>query len=316
VVDITIVADIPLFHTVSQTSAAFVAIVAGFYTLKIVTLSNDKRRLLQRINELDNELREKDDYLKSLKEIDSNAVKESDEEIIDEFIEYVKSEFPVYERIYTFEDLRGWYNEHFKPPLTANQERILKEKAPAVLQELEKLRIKRKESSTLKIPKSYSINDISLPTFDRSIDSALAEQLGNQEDINRFYRLRDEIRSTEAKNQGIRKVKEYYETEYNSVAYPKNIKFGFVSLIIFAIIGVIFPLTYEWWVIPLFTNSGYEFNVNLLVVIFLAIGLTLTFLYIAKELYDAISLGNSKDKTEGKTEGKSDTGKEGDRDND
>jgi ABC-type multidrug transport system fused ATPase/permease subunit len=296
-VDIAIVADIPLFHTVAQTSAAFVAIVAGFYTLKIVTLSNNKRRLLQRINELDNELREKDDYLKSLKEIESNKVKESDEETIDEFIEYVKSDFPVYERIHSFEDLIGWYNEHFEPPLTANQERILKEKAPTFLEELKKLRIKRNESSTLKIPKRFSINDISLhPTSDHSTDSALVEQLGNQEDVNRFYRLRDEIRSTEAKNQGIRNVKEYYEKEYNSVAYPKNIYFGFISLIIFAVIGVIFPLTYEWWVIPLFTNSGYEFNVNLLVVIFLAIGLSLTFLYIAKELYDAISLGNTKDK--------------------
>ena len=92
-------------------------------------------------------------------------------------------------------------------------------------------------------------------------------------------------------------MKKYYEQEYNSIAYPKNIIFGLASLITFAVIGVIFPLTYEWWVIPLFTSSGYNLNVNLLVVIFFIIGLSITFMYIGMELYYATSLGNNtKDK--------------------
>ena len=66
--------DISLFHSIAQTSATFVAIIAGFYTTKIVTLSNDKRRILQRINELDNELQVKQVYLEGLKKTESDTV--------------------------------------------------------------------------------------------------------------------------------------------------------------------------------------------------------------------------------------------------
>ena len=148
--DISIVADIPLLHTIAQTSATFVAIIAGFYTTKIISLSNEQRRILQRINELDNELQEKTVYYNSLKETESETENRWDEEIINGFIEHITGDFYIYEQIKSIEDLREWFPKLYDQPLTENQDRILKERASKILAELENKRNERKERSTLR----------------------------------------------------------------------------------------------------------------------------------------------------------------------
>jgi hypothetical protein len=85
--------DIPLFHSIAQTSATFVAIIAGFYTTKIISLSNDKRRILQRINELDNEIQAKRVYLEELKKTESDTINTWEREGIDALIDLVRGDF-------------------------------------------------------------------------------------------------------------------------------------------------------------------------------------------------------------------------------
>jgi hypothetical protein len=293
-VDTAIIADIPLFHTIAQTSATFVAIVAGFYTLKIVTLSNDKRRLLQRINELDNEFRAKDDYLKELKKSESDIDNESDKDTIRHLIEYITDDYDKYENIHSFEDLKKWFEKYYGFLPTDNQERILKKWSVEGLKALEEARKEGKKRSELRL--ASLLRHVS----DQSFHSALLAQSG----INQLHDLRKKIRDLQAEVQGLQKVKKYYEGEYNSIAYPNYIIFGLGSFIFFAIVGVIFPLTYEWWVIPLFTYYGYDYNVNSLVVVLFGAGLSITFVYIGAELYDAISLGKTKNRKPTTTENK------------
>jgi surface polysaccharide O-acyltransferase-like enzyme len=80
--------------------------------------------------------------------------------------------------------------------------------------------------------------------------------------------------------------------EFDSLAFPKYIKFGFTSLVVYAALGVIFPLTYGIW-----GKYLLEDNVDLMFLIFHAndialllfvIGLSLTLVYIALELIHAL----------------------------
>jgi hypothetical protein len=80
--------------------------------------------------------------------------------------------------------------------------------------------------------------------------------------------------------------------EFDSLAFPKYIWFGFASFIVFTILGVIFPLTYNFWGEYLLNE-----NKNLMFLIFHAnnialslfiIGLALIFAYILVELIHAL----------------------------
>jgi hypothetical protein len=171
-------------HSIAEVSATFVAIIAGFYTTKIISLLNDKRRILQRINTLDIEIRTKDYYLERMKKMESDTTNREDTEFIDDFIKYVRSEFFIYERIFSFEDLRKFFHELYELPITKNQERILRDKTPSLLEELEKKRMERKESGT-----TGTIFNPHPETPARSIEIALS----NQAQSNRLIELREKI---------------------------------------------------------------------------------------------------------------------------
>ena len=79
--------------------------------------------------------------------------------------------------------------------------------------------------------------------------------------------------------------------ELEGLTYPKYIKFGFASFVMFAVLGVFVPLLYNTWegfvdesiskvlVMPIENNA--------LVLILFTIGLTLNFVYIGLELREA-----------------------------
>jgi hypothetical protein len=51
--------------------------------------------------------------------------------------------------------------------------------------------------------------------------------------------------------------------KFDSLAFPKYMKFGFISLVVYAVLGVIFPLTYGVW-----GEYMLEDNVDLMFLIF------------------------------------------------
>lgn len=64
--DISIAIDIPLMHAIAQSSATFVAILAGFYIAKILSISGDMRRITVKIREYDNEIGRETSDIQSL----------------------------------------------------------------------------------------------------------------------------------------------------------------------------------------------------------------------------------------------------------
>jgi hypothetical protein len=193
------------------------------------------------------------------------------------------SNFNAYEQIHSFEDLRKWYKKYYGQSITENEERILKENSPQILKELEDKRNERKERATLREATVYSPY------------SYQSHAISNEGELNRFHTLQDKIRDVKAEILSAQRMKDYDHREYNSVAYPKLIVFGFGSLITFAILGVIFPLTYGSWVLfygswvkILFPSIPYTYvHPNVLAIIAFIIGLSITFIYIGLELYYA-----------------------------
>ena len=244
----------------------------------------DKRRILQRINELDNEIQAKRVYLEGLKKTESDTINTWDREGIDALIDLVRGDFYVYEQVHSFEELRDWLNKHYWP-LTKNQESLLRDRAPIVLEEFENKRKERKERVSLKEATAFPLSPVDRPS----------DAISNEGERNRFHTLQDKIRDVEAEILSAKRMKDYDQREYNSVAYPKLIVFGFVSLITFAILGVIFPLTYGSWISfyessvkILFPYIPYTYvHPNVLVIIAFIIGLSITFIYIGLELYYA-----------------------------
>ena len=84
--------DVSLLLTISQASATFVAILAGFYTTKVLSISNEKKRLHSITKAIDNELRSRGRTVDELTaEIDS-IHNRWDEETVQSFVKYILEE--------------------------------------------------------------------------------------------------------------------------------------------------------------------------------------------------------------------------------
>ena len=69
---ISSMADTQLMLTIAQASATFVAIMAGFFTTKVISISSDRKRIENKITE-DNIIRQgKEVKIRGYKEIISN----------------------------------------------------------------------------------------------------------------------------------------------------------------------------------------------------------------------------------------------------
>jgi hypothetical protein len=61
--------DTQLMLTIAGVSATFVAIVSGFYTSKILSLSSDRQRIRNRISEIDAELKPQEKSAKNYEDL-------------------------------------------------------------------------------------------------------------------------------------------------------------------------------------------------------------------------------------------------------
>lgn len=112
------------------------------------------------------------------------------------------------------------------------------------------------------------------------------------EENREFQRLVDEFRETRSRISYLEEATKLILEELLAVAYPKYALFGFVSFIVFAILGVIIPLTYRLWGAYLLDLSKqymivvpYLDNASLIVVGLFSLGLAINFYYIALEVY-------------------------------
>lgn len=119
------------------------------YTTKIISLANEKNTILQKIKSLENEVQFRRKHLAKLEENISDIIKADNEELIDSFIDYLKNDFFEFEQIFSFEGLKDSFTKLYDVPLSENQEKILKDRSPEVLDELRKKREDRNEHPNL-----------------------------------------------------------------------------------------------------------------------------------------------------------------------
>lgn len=211
------VVDTQLFLTIAQVSATFIAILAALYTTKIISLANEKNTILLKIKNLENEVQFRRKHLAELEKNISDIIKEDDEELIDSFIDHIKSDFFAFEQIFSFDDLKDWFTKLYFP-LSKDQEKILKDKFPRVLDELRKKREDRNEHPNLvRVVHPHQTNE--------NVQSALY----NQEEIRQFNELKKERREEETQISFLVHARDYLEIELRSIVFP-NIKLGFFLL--------------------------------------------------------------------------------------
>lgn len=108
------------------------------------------------------------------------------------------------------------------------------------------------------------------------------------QDQDRYYgNITDKRDSSKNRLSILDELKSIMIQELEGVIYPKRIKFGFISFIVFAILGVIMPLVYNTWEHQVSEFLRVPVENNLFVFILFIIGLSLNFIYIAMELREA-----------------------------
>lgn len=93
--DISVFIDIPLMNTIAQSSATFIAITAGFFTTKIISLSTEKSRLERRKNEIESELRATSQKQSEYKKQMDNLSEKDASERVDDFVDIVITSPPL-----------------------------------------------------------------------------------------------------------------------------------------------------------------------------------------------------------------------------
>ncbi|MDQ6667836.1 MAG: hypothetical protein M3Y53_06370 [Thermoproteota archaeon] len=81
--------DVPLMLSISSATATFVTILAGFYTTKIISISNEKRRICMKIKEIELELDSRKKYVAVLTSRMGEIRNACDQDLIESFEKYV-----------------------------------------------------------------------------------------------------------------------------------------------------------------------------------------------------------------------------------
>lgn len=264
-------------HTLAQASATFIAILAGFYTNKVLSIASEKNRLAAKIKEIQNEVEWRKDYAteirKKVDEIDNRA----NEEFVGTFRNFIVDSH--FDGLPTPNEIKENFRKYAAEVYSDNLQSILEKQIPSIIEDIKKHR--EAESSGEKYVRYHpsesetQIDAIYGAHRVRSRNELVRE---SDQELGRALFLETQLKDV--------------KREFDSLAFPKYIKFGFTSLVVYAALGVIFPLTYGIW-----GKYLLEDNVDLMFLIFHAndialllfvIGLSLTLVYIALELIHAL----------------------------
>ena len=160
-----------LMPTIAQTAATFVAILAGFYTTKIISIAGDKNRIENKLQEINLEIILTKKNIEIIENELNEIVNRDDESIVDNFIEYVIDEIRsslFYNDIpdYTFDNLKEEFIKYYDDSITENQAKKLEEKMSLILEEIKnKKEEKRREREKSTLPAEYVTTPIGRPFY-------------------------------------------------------------------------------------------------------------------------------------------------------
>jgi hypothetical protein len=267
-----------LMSTLAEAAATFVAIVAGFYTTKIFSIKSDKNRLDSSIKQLKLEKEhislDVNYYKSEIQKIDDKELDEYVEEFIDELKNKVKTSPMV---IHSKDDIIKYYKE-----LSGNEpsEKVVRKienkiESESLMEELKKL---EKERKRLKYHEYV--------TMTPPLDNNPATRIIAHQEREKYDEL---VRNYQRGLSKLTRLEEQIESsieDQKHLILPEHLIIGFSSFVIFAILGVIFPLTSQLW------NPYVKqyFEPDLFYLILFGIGLTVTLAYIGIETFSVFDI--------------------------
>lgn len=105
----SVVVNVPLMLTIAQASATFVAIIAGFFTTKIISISNDRKRILNKLAECNIQLQGRNDILSEYEGTIEEIYEKWGQEKISGFISEILEEPGL--RLYTLDEIENINSE-------------------------------------------------------------------------------------------------------------------------------------------------------------------------------------------------------------
>lgn len=266
--------DTQLMLTIAQASATFVAIMAGFFTTKVISISSDRKRIENKITE-DNIIRQgKEVKIRGYKEIISNIEQRQAERSVDSFVNDLLDE-PALD-IYTLEQLKHKYAEKYMFEPNEYEIKILDKEYDKITKKIKKemedraVHFKITGNIRTSATRSYLVRNIMDPQTEVRETEELSEMYKKmqleQNEITVFDNL-----------------KHHYEAEKDAISYPLT-NLAFVSQLIFVVTGIVIPFNYNWWV-PIIHPW---FDTNEFGLIMFYIGLSSAFCYIGLELLHSL----------------------------
>lgn len=271
--------------TIAQSSATFIAITAGFFTTKIISLSTEKSRLERQKNETESKLRTLSDKQSRLDGKREEILMRHAIERVDNLVKEINSN-PLDYSLSKLEDLITAFEKNYEFSPTERQVRILTDRKDVILTKWRER--KEQELDTNRSPERKKINWL---LTSKSDSARTTEAVHDTYEQSMFTNIDNELNETRYQISNLQDDQKRTEDELTDIVYPKHSRFGFISFIIFAGLGVIIPMAYRSWGTYLIGLSDtypiilqYLPTSNDIVIMLFAIGLAINFIYIFLEV--------------------------------
>jgi hypothetical protein len=266
--------DTQLMLTIAQASATFVAIMAGFFTTKIISISSDKKRIESKIAEDDIKRQGKEMKIMDYKEIIGNIERRKAERSVDSFVNDLLDE-PLL-NIYTLEQLKHKYAEKYMFEPNEYEIKILDKEYGRITKKIQKemedraVHFKITGNIRTSATRSYLVRNIMDPETENR----------ENEELDEMYK---KIQLEENEIAILDNLKHHYEAEKDAISYPLT-NLAFISQLIFVVTGIVIPFNYNWWAPSL--HSWFDTNEFGLIMFY--IGLSSAFCYLGLELLHSL----------------------------
>lgn len=207
---ISSIVDTQLMLTIAQASATFVAIMAGFFTTKIISISSDKKRIENKISEDDIIRQGKEIKIRGYKEIIGNIEHSKAERSVDSFVNDLLDE-PSLE-VYTLQQLKSKFTERYMFEPNEYEIKILDNEYDKIRNRIQKEIEDRVEY--------FKLNGSIRTSATRSILVRNIEtQDSENEELSEMYK---KVQLEQNEITVLDNLKHHYEAEKNAISYPFN----------------------------------------------------------------------------------------------
>jgi hypothetical protein len=126
------VVNVPLMLTIAQASATFVAIIAGFFTTKIISISNDRKRIENKLAECNIQLEGRENILSEYENTVEEIYEKWGQEKIGDFVKEILEETDLHP--YSLVELESRFHEKNPGYTSERYSRILRERFGKIIE--------------------------------------------------------------------------------------------------------------------------------------------------------------------------------------